>query len=548
MLGQMMSQPLLISSQIAHAARYHHDTEIVSVETTGGLHRTTWGEVERRARKLASALIGLGMEPSDRVATLAWNNYRHLEIYFGVSGAGLVCHTINPRLFEDQLVYIINHAHDRVLFVDRTFLPTVKAMRGRLEHLEHLVLLGPEDPEATEMLPGIRFYDDLVEQGFEDYEWPELTEETASSLCYTSGTTGNPKGALYSHRSTVLHSMGIALPDSMCLSARDCVMPVVPMFHVNAWGIPYAAAMMGSKVVLPGPNLDGVSLKNLINGEHVTIAAGVPTLWQGLISALKESGEGVPTLTRTVIGGSACPPWMIETLQKDYGVETLHAWGMTEMSPVGSINVLLNKHMELPEEEQLALRSSQGRPMFGVELKIMDDEGNDLPHDNEAQGDLYARGHWVISGYFDAEGVAPHRDGWFPTGDVAVIDPNGFVTIKDRSKDIIKSGGEWISSVELENLAGGFEGIADAAVIAAKHAKWDERPVLIVVREPDSTLTEEDVLAMFEGKIASWQKPDAVVFVDALPRNATGKIRKTELRDLYQDYLVENDPARGDGT
>ena len=541
MLGQMMSQPLLISSQIVHAARYHHDTEIVSVETAGGTHRTNWGEVERRARKLASALTGLGLEAGDRVATLAWNNYRHLEIYFGVSGAGFVCHTINPRLFADQLVYIINHARDRVLFVDRSFLPIIEGIRDRLEHLEHLILLGPEEAEAAEKLPGIGFYDSLVEQGYDDYEWPDFPEETASSLCYTSGTTGNPKGALYSHRSTVLHSLAISLPDSMCLSGMDCMMPVVPMFHVNAWGIPYAAAMMGCRLVLPGPNLDGVSLKDLINGEQVTIAAGVPTLWQGLINALKDANETVPSLTRTVIGGSACPPWMIETLYRDYGVETLHAWGMTEMSPVGTVNVLLHKHRQLPEEEQLALRRSQGRPPFGVDLKIMNEAGEDLPRDGEARGDLYARGHWVISSYFDAQGQTPHKDGWFPTGDVAVIDPNGFVTIKDRSKDIIKSGGEWISSVELENLAAGFEGIADAAVIAGRHPKWDERPVLIAVLEPDSTLSEEDVLALFEGKVASWQKPDRVVFVDALPRNATGKIRKTELRDLYQNVLMDRD-------
>ncbi|WP_097460593.1 long-chain-fatty-acid--CoA ligase [Mangrovitalea sediminis] len=543
MLGQMMQQPLLISAQIAHAARYHHDTEIVSVETSGGKHRTTYGEVERRSRKLASALLDLGLEAGDRVATLAWNNYRHLEIYFGVSGAGLVCHTINPRLFADQLVYIINHAQDRVLFVDKTFLPIVQGIRDRLEHLEHLILLSAEDADASEALPGIGFYDELVERGSEDYVWPTFDENTASSLCYTSGTTGNPKGALYSHRSTVLHSLAIALPDSMCLSARDCMMPVVPMFHVNAWGIPYAAAMMGCKLVLPGPNLDGVSLKNLINGEQVTIAAGVPTLWQGLISALKESGETVPSLNRTVIGGSACPPWMIESLYRDYGVETLHAWGMTELSPVGSVNTLLHKHSRLSEDEQLVMRRGQGRPPFGIDLKIMDDQGNDLPRDGQAQGDLYAKGHWVINGYFDVADAPPHRDGWFPTGDVAVIDADGYVTIKDRSKDIIKSGGEWISSVELESLAAGFEGIADAAVIAAKHPKWDERPLLIVVPEASSTLTEDDVMALFEGKVASWQKPDAVIFVEALPRNATGKIRKNQLREIYEDYLLKGDAS-----
>ncbi|MDX1799536.1 MAG: long-chain-fatty-acid--CoA ligase [Marinobacter sp.] len=538
MLGQMISQPMLISSQIAHAARYHGDTEIVSVETAGGMHRTTYGEVEQRARKLASALLALGMKPGDRIATLAWNNHRHLEVYFGTSGAELVCHTINPRLFADQLVYIINHAHDRVLFLDQTFLPLIASIRERLDNLEHIVLLGPESDEARKTIPDIKFYEDLVASGDNSYQWPTFDENTASSLCYTSGTTGNPKGALYSHRSTVLHSLAIALPDSMRLSAQDSMLPVVPMFHVNAWGIPYAAAMMGTKLVLPGPNLDGESLRRLINGEGVTIAAGVPTLWQGLINALRESGEGVPSLNRTVIGGSACPPWMIETFAKDYGVETLHAWGMTEMSPVGSVNTLLFKHNSLPDDEKLALRSTQGRPPFGVDLKIMNDAGEDLPWDNETQGDLYAKGYWVISNYFDVDTPPPHRDGWFPTGDVAVMDSNGFVTIKDRSKDIIKSGGEWISSVELENLASGFDGIADAAVIAARHEKWDERPLLIVVLEPGVSMTEADVLAKFEGKIASWQMPDAVLFLDELPRNATGKLRKNVLRDTYKDYLT----------
>ena len=359
MLGQMMNQPLLISSQIRHAARYHADGEIVSVETGGGLHRTNWGEVEQRARRLGSALLGLGLERSDRVATLAWNNHRHLEIYFGVSGAGLVCHTINPRLFPEQLVYIFNHAEDKVLFIDKTFLPLIEALRDKLPKLEHVYLLGEKDDEAAAKVPGLKFYEDLIDQGDDGFEWPEFDENTASSLCYTSGTTGNPKGALYSHRSTVLHSMAVALPDSLALTARDCLLPVVPMFHVNAWGIPYAAAMVGAKVVLPGPGLDGDSLKNLINSEEVTCAAGVPTLWQGLIGALKKAGEKVPSLTRTVIGGSACPPSMIATFRDDYGVDTLHAWGMTEMSPVGSVSTLLHKHMALSAEEQAAIRAKQ---------------------------------------------------------------------------------------------------------------------------------------------------------------------------------------------
>ncbi len=539
MLGQMMNQPLLISAQIAHAARYHADGEIVSVETTGGLHRTNWGEVERRSRQLGSALLGLGLKQSDRVATLAWNNYRHLEAYFGVSGAGLVCHTINPRLFPEQLVYIFNHAQDRVLFIDKTFLPLIAAIKDKLEHLEHVVLLSGEDAEAAEKVPGIKFYDDLVDSGNADFQWPEFDENTASSLCYTSGTTGNPKGALYSHRSTVLHSMAVALPDSLNLSARDCLLPVVPMFHVNAWGIPYAAAMVGSKMVLPGPGLDGDSLKNLINSENVTCAAGVPTLWQGLIGALKKANEKVPSLTRTVIGGSACPPSMIATFRDDYGVDTLHAWGMTEMSPVGSVSTLLHKHTQLSEDEQAAIRAKQGRPPFGVDLRIADADGNELPMDGETQGDLYAKGHWVISAYFNVDAEPPHVDGWFPTGDIATLDENGIVTIKDRSKDVIKSGGEWISSVELENIAVGMPELADAAVIAATHKKWDERPLLIAVKAEGQDPSEKDILAGYEGKIASWQLPDAVVFVDELPRNATGKVLKNKLRDQYGDYLIK---------
>jgi fatty-acyl-CoA synthase len=535
----MMQQPLLISAQIAHAARYHHDGEIVSVETTGGIHRSNWGEVERRARRLASALTNLGLKQSDRVATLAWNNHRHLEVYFGVSGAGLVCHTINPRLFPEQLVYIFNHAEDRVLFIDKTFLPLIAAIRDKLTRLEHIVLLGARDDEAAATVAGLEFYEDLIDAGDEAYAWPEFDENTASSLCYTSGTTGNPKGALYSHRSTVLHSMAVSLPDSLGLSARDCILPVVPMFHVNAWGIPYAAAMVGSRLVLPGPNLDGDSLKNLINGEKVTLAAGVPTLWKGLIDALKKAGETVPTLTRTVIGGSACPPSMIATFRDDYQVDTLHAWGMTETSPVGSVSTLLHKHLTLSLEEQAAVRAKQGRPPFGIDLKILDGNGNPQPHDGETQGDLYAKGYWVINGYFNVDTPAPHVDGWFPTGDVATLDGNGIVTIKDRSKDIIKSGGEWISSVELENLAIGMEGIADAAIIAARHEKWDERPLLIAVKEEGQDPSAEQVLAAYQGQVASWQIPDAVVFVDQLPRNATGKVLKRTLREEFGEHLMQ---------
>jgi fatty-acyl-CoA synthase len=539
MLGQMMTLPLTISSLIEHADRYHGDTEIVSVETTGGLARKTWGDIAAGSRQLASALGKFGLQPSDRCATLAWNNFRHLEIYFGTAGAGYVCHTINPRLFPEQLIYIINHAEDQVLFFDRTFLPLVAKLKPELPTIRAYILLGPKDEEAASALPGLMFYDEFKATGDADYQWPELDELTASSLCYTSGTTGNPKGVLYSHRSTVLHSFSACLPDTLNISARDTLLPVVPMFHVNAWGVPYAAAMAGSRMVLPGPGLDGDSLIKLIDGEKVTAALGVPTIWQGLLNAAAKSDTKLATLERTVVGGSACPPSTIAAFRDKYGVETIHAWGMTEISPLGSANCLKNKHFDLPEDERNQVRLSQGRPPFGVELRLTGDDGTTLPEDGKAQGDLGIRGHWVVDSYFkEKPGTAKSGD-WFLTGDVATIDPDGYLTIRDRSKDVIKSGGEWISSVELEGIAIGHGDLADAAVIGAKHPKWDERPVLIAVKAPDKNPDEKVLLAFYEGKIAKWQIPDKVVFTDAIPRNATGKILKNRLREQFGNCLIE---------
>lgn len=532
MLGQMMTKPLTISALAAHAARYHGDTEIISVETAGGVSRSNWRAVEARALKLASALEKAGLRSGERCATIAWNNSRHLEIYFGVSGSGLVCHTINPRLFPDQIEYIINHAGDRVLFVDSTFLPLIARLRDAIPTVERVILMGKRDETVSEMVPGLEFYEDFIADGEEGYSWPELDECSASSLCYTSGTTGNPKGVLYSHRSTLLHSFAISLPDSLGLSATDTVMPVVPMFHVNAWGVPYAAAMTGARLVLPGPNLDGTSLCNLIETEQATLALGVPTIWQQLLDAAAARGATLESLQRTVVGGSACPAGMIERFREEFGVETIHAWGMTETSPVGSVNKPLAKHLALPEKEQHALRASQGRPPFGVELEIFDAEGRAVPHDGTAYGDLHIRGHWVISGYFGTVESAADSAGWFATGDVASIDPDGYMTIRDRSKDIIKSGGEWISSVELEGIAQNIPELADAAVIGARHPKWDERPVLIAVKDR-AGIGAPDVLAHFRDKVASWQIPDAVVFVEEIPRNPTGKILKTVLRERF---------------
>ncbi len=543
MLGQMMRHDLTISSLISHAARYHADTQVVSVETDGSVIRTTWGDTELRARKLASALENRGIEMGDRVATIAWNNQRHLEIYFGVAGAGMVCHTINPRLFPEQLVYIINHAEDRVLFLDRTFLPVAAKLGEHLKTVKHIVLMGPRDEEAAAIVPGLMFYDELIEEGDADYEWPQVNENAPSSLCYTSGTTGNPKGVLYTHRSTVLHTLGGNQPDALNLSARDSVMPVVPMFHVNAWGVPYIAPAVGCKLVLPGPNLDGDSLVKLIDGEEITLALGVPTIWMGLLASLEKLGSKAASLKRTVIGGSACPPSMIRAFREKYGVEVMHAWGMTETSPLGTLNTLLNKHDTLSEDEQYQIREGQGRPPFGVDLRIVDPEGHVLPHDGTAQGELQIRGHWIVDTYFRTEKTTLTMDGWFDTGDVATIDPNGYMVIRDRSKDIIKSGGEWISTLELENIAIGHPSVANAAAIAARHEKWDERPILVAILKPGQSVTEQELLDFYEGKIAKWQIPDRAIFVDALPIGGTGKVLKNKLREQFANVLIGDSVA-----
>lgn len=538
MFGQMMNFPLTIGSLVDHAARFHSDTEIMSVNTGGGMEIVTWGSIGANAHRLGDALSKLGLSPQARCATIAWNNRRHLEIYFGVSGAGFVCHTINPRLFPEQLVYIINHAEDEVLFIDRTFIPLIKAIRSKLPGVKHIVLMDGEDDEAAAEIEGLEFYDTLIATGSPDTAWPEFDENTASSLCYTSGTTGNPKGVLYSHRSTVLHSFASNTRDCIGFSACDVVLPVVPMFHVNAWGTPYACAMVGARMVLPGPGLDGASLVGLIDTYHVNIALGVPTIWQGLLGEAAKTGSTLESLKRTVVGGSACPPSMIATFRDTYGVELIHAWGMTEMSPLGSANQPLAKHFNLPMDEQHALRENQGRPPWGVDLKIVDPDGAELPRDGVAQGDLMVRGHWILDSYFQKTREETLSDDWFHTGDVATLDPDGYLSIKDRSKDIIKSGGEWISSVDLENIAIAHPALADAAVIGARHEKWDERPVLVAVALDAQTPSEQDVLAIFEGKIAKWQIPDRVVFTDVLPRNATGKVLKRNLREEFGEILI----------
>ena len=540
MLGLMQSQPLLISSLIEFAGLHHGDTEIVSRRVEGDIHLYTWADVAKRSRQVANALDDMNLAFSDRIATLAWNGYRHLEMYFGVSGSGKVLHTLNPRLHPDQVVWIANHAEDQVLCFDMSFLPIVQAVHTRCTTIKHYIAMCDADKlPADTGIPGLISYEAWIGKQPTVYDWPQFDENTASSMCYTSGTTGNPKAALYSHRSSTLHAYAAALPDVMCLSARDSVLPVVPMFHVNAWGIPYSAALTGCKLVFPGPALDGKSIYELLESEKVTYAAGVPTVWQMLLAHMKPAGLKFSTLKRTVIGGSACPPAMIHAFQEDYGVEVLHAWGMTEMSPLGTLCTLKNKHLALSKDEQMKIRLKQGRAIYGVEMKIVDADGAPQPHDGKAYGDLLVKGPWVVREYFKGEGGNPlTADGWFPTGDVATIDADGFMQITDRSKDVIKSGGEWISSIDIENIAMAHPAILMAACVGMPHPKWDERPIVVVVKKPGAEVSREELLAFYEGKTAKWQIPDDVVFVDAIPLGATGKMQKMRLREILKDYKL----------
>ncbi len=544
MLGLMQDQPLLISSLIEFAERHHGDGEIVSRRVEGDIHRYTWADVARRARQVANALEGEDLLFSDRVATLAWNGYRHLELYYGVSGSGRVLHTINPRLHPDQIAWIANHAEDQILCFDLNFLPLVQAVHARCPTVKRWIALCDADKlPADSGIPGLLSYEAWMGDRSTDYAWPRFDENSASSMCYTSGTTGNPKAALYSHRSTLLHAYAAALPDVMGISARDSVLPVVPMFHVNAWGIPYSAALTGCKLVFPGPALDGKSVYELIEAEGVTFAAGVPTVWQMLLTHMKPGGLRFSTLKRTVIGGSACPPAMIHAFQQDYGVDVLHAWGMTEMSPLGTLCTLKNKHLTMPADAQDAIRQKQGRAIFGVDMKIVDGNGAELPWDGKASGDLLVKGPWIVKEYFKGEGGDPlvpdaQGHGWFPTGDVATIDADGFLQITDRSKDVIKSGGEWISSIDIENIAVAHPAVLMAACIGVAHPKWDERPVVAVVKRPGAEVTREELLKFYEGKTAKWQIPDDVLFVEAIPLGATGKILKTKLREQFKDYRL----------
>jgi len=538
MNGLMMTKQLSVTSIMEHADKVNGDSEIVSVTGDNPRHRYTYRDAFVRVRKLANTMAGWGLAQSDRIATLAWNDYRHLETYYAVACSGYVCHTINPRLFPEQVTYIINHAEDEYVFVDPDFLPLVEGIASDCPGVKGWVILTSEERMPDTSLPNALCYESLVAAGAEAFQWPELDENAACALCYTSGTTGNPKGVLYSHRSTMLHAYATLMPDALGLSHRDVVLPIVPMFHVNAWGIPFAAAAVGCKLVFPGPAMDGKSIHDLLESEEVTFAAGVPTVWQMLLSYMSDAKVGFSTLRRTVVGGSACPPAMIKRFRDVYDVTVLHAWGMTEMSPLGTVCSLRKHHLKLSPDEQLKILCTQGRPVFGVDLKIVDDEGNALPHDGKAQGELLVRGPWLIQSHFKGEGGDPLIDGRFPTGDGATINPEGYLLITDRSKDVIKSGGEWISSIDVENLAMAHDDVVMAACLGMPHPKWDERPMLAVVKKPDSTLTSAELLAFFVGKISKFQIPDDVVFVDAIPLGATGKMQKVKLREQLAGYKL----------
>ncbi|WP_151447013.1 3-(methylthio)propionyl-CoA ligase [Lacisediminimonas profundi] len=538
-MGQMMSQPLLISSILRHADRYFGKNEIVSRRVEGDIHRYTYHDCHTRARKLANALAGLGVKMGDRVATIAWNGYRHMEAYYAVSGSGAVLHTINPRLHPEQVAYIANHAEDSYLLFDLTFLPLVQAFAPHCTTIRGYIMMCDRDRMPTDgKIPNMMCYEDLIEQHSDQYEWPLFDENSASSLCYTSGTTGHPKGALYSHRSTLLHSYASAMPDALNVSARDTVLPVVPMFHVNAWGLPYSVPLTGARMVFPGPALDGKSLYELFEQEQVTFSAGVPTVWLNLLTHVAQNKLSFSSFKRTVIGGSACPPAMMRTFRDQYGVEVVHAWGMTEMSPLGTASTLQARHASLGKEGKEAVLDKQGHVIYGVEMKIVDDAGNELSWDGKTYGNLLVKGPWVISSYFKGEGGDPLQDGWFPTGDVATIDQDGYMQVTDRSKDVIKSGGEWIGTIDLENIAMAHPAVLQAACIGVAHPKWDERPLLVVVKRPDAVVTKEELLAFFDGKVAKWWLPDDVAFVDALPIGATGKVLKNRIRETFKDYKL----------
>jgi acyl-CoA synthetase (AMP-forming)/AMP-acid ligase II len=544
MRGLMQEHPLLISSLLDHAARAHPEQVVVSRVPEGSVRAVTYAEISRRARQLARALTAAGVTPGERIATLAWNTHRHVELMFGVSGMGAVLHTANPRLFPEQIEYILNHAEDRFLFFDLSFLPLVERLAPRLPSVRRFVAMTDRAHMPASTLTDLICYEEWLACHDDDYAWPRLDESTASSMCYTSGTTGKPKGVVYTHRSTLLHSMLVCMTDGLGLSAADTFLLAAPMFHCNGWGVPYAAALCGARVLLPGPALDGASLYELMREEGATLAGGVPTVWLMLQQYVQSQGlrpREELQLRRVLIGGSAAPRAVVETFARDFGVDVIHAWGMTETSPLGAICTPLRKHRDHTPEQRIDLQLKQGRPPYGVNLRIVGVDGAPIPHDGRSSGRLLVQGHWIACGYYGAEsGSALDADGWFDTGDIATIDPDGYVQITDRAKDVIKSGGEWISSIDLENAAVGHPCVAEAAAIGIPHPKWQERPLLFVVRKPGQPLTAEDLRSFLAREVAKWWLPDRIVFVEQLPHTGTGKLQKSVLREMFQRGELED--------
>jgi len=538
MLGNMQKQGLVIPDLLEHAAQYHGSSEIISRLVEGGIHRYTYADALLRSKQLANALKRLGVSSGDRVGTLAWNTFRHFEVYYAVSGSGAITHTINPRLFPEQITYIVNHANDRYLFVDLTFLPIVEALHKQFTALEGVIVLTDEANMPETSLPNVMCYESLIASESEVFDWPELDDEQGATLCYTSGTTGNPKGVLYSHRSTIIHALGSAQREGLDINSESVVLPVVPMFHVCAWGIPYAAPMTGATIVFPGAGMDGASLTELIQSEKVDLLLGVPTVWLGLLNHLDQENQVLESVERVVVGGSAAPISMIQAFDEKHNAFVVHAWGMTEMSPLGTVCAPTRAFKALPSAERYALQSKQGRPVFGVQLKIVDDEGVACKFDGVEFGRLLVKGPWIAAQYYLEEATALEPDGWFDTGDVATIDPKGFMQIVDRKKDVIKSGGEWISSIELENAAIGHPSIQEACVIGVIHPKWDERPLLLIVLAEGESCDEDAILEYMTGKVAKWSLPDAVLVVGSLPHTATGKLLKKDLREEYKNFLI----------
>ena len=544
MLGLMQDWPLLLHRIIDHAATYHGGRRVISRAIEGPIHTTTYAEIRARAKKVAQRLARDGIKRGDRVATLAWNTWRHLESWYGIVGTGAVYHTVNPRLFPDQIAWIVNHAEDRVMMTDLTFVPLLEKLSDRLPSIERYVIYTDAAHMPATSLKNAVPYEQWIAEVDGDFAWAQFDENTAAGMCYTSGTTGNPKGVLYSHRSNVLHALAHSSASVLGLSSTDVVLPVVPLFHANGWSLAFAAPISGVTLVLPGMKLDGPSIHELLNAHKVTCTAGVPTVWLALLQHLERTGGTLPFLKRVVIGGSACPRAMTQTFQDTYGVKVIHAWGMTEMSPLGSACTLIPEYAGLAGDARLDIQQKQGLPPFTVEMKITDDAGHELPWDGKTFGRLKVRGPAVAKSYFKGDGGnVLDPDGFFDTGDVATMDPHGYMQITDRAKDVIKSGGEWISSIDLENLAIGHPAVAEAAVIGVKHPKWDERPLLVVVLKQGQGATREEILGFMRGKIANWWMPDDVVFVPEIPHTATGKILKTALREQMKDYVLPSAAA-----